>query len=343
MAKRVKYLSESEISKLLNDSDSETGESSFSSTSNSESDCSDDTEIYDYLDDNANDLSASDWQTDIKELPSLEFSANSGIYINSSEPVEKEIDFFNLFFTNEIIVDETNKFSKLIFEKSKTEPSSSKSQEPKCIAEVTGNEMRVFMSLIILMSIIKKPTIKMYFSSNPILSIPFFSSVMSRNRFLEILKCLHFTSKPDAKKLEKVNLVLEKLIKNFRALYIPEREISVDESFFPWKGRLGFRQYIPSKRSRYGIKIYKLCDSNSGYIWNCLVYTGKDTELTEPGALYGERVVKTLLADLENKGYNLYLDRFFVSPELAIHLLQKKHKYVWNCAKKQERHAKRFT
>ncbi|GBN48273.1 hypothetical protein AVEN_254575-1 [Araneus ventricosus] len=166
MAKRVKYPSESEISKLLNESDSETEESSFSNTSNSESDCSDDTEIIDYLDDSANDLSASDWQTDIKELPSLEFSANSGIYINSSEPVETEMDFLNLFFMNEIIeiiVDETNKFSKLIFEKSKIEPSSSKSQEPKCIAEVTGNEMRVFMSLIILMSIIKKPTIKMYF------------------------------------------------------------------------------------------------------------------------------------------------------------------------------------
>lgn len=93
---------------------------------------------------------------------------------------------------------------------------------------------------------------------------------------------------------------------------------------FSWKGRLGFRQYIPSKRSRYGIKTYKLCDSTSGYIWNCLVYTGKDTQLTEPGALYGERAVKTLLADLKNKGYNLYLDRFFLSSELASHLLQKK-------------------
>ncbi|GBO03268.1 hypothetical protein AVEN_161160-1 [Araneus ventricosus] len=100
MAKRIKYLSESEISKLLNESDSETGESSFSNTSDSESDCSDDTEIIDYLDNSANNLSASDWQTGIKELPSLEFSANSGIYINSSEPVEKEIDFLNLFFTN---------------------------------------------------------------------------------------------------------------------------------------------------------------------------------------------------------------------------------------------------
>ncbi|GBM19738.1 hypothetical protein AVEN_889-1 [Araneus ventricosus] len=144
MIKRVKYLSESEISKLINESDSETVESSFLNTSDSESDCSDDTEIVDYLDNSANNLSASDWQTDIKELPSLRFSANSGIYINSSEPVEKEIDFLNLFFTNliiEIIVDERNKFSKLIFEKSKTEPSSSKSQEPKCIAEVTGNEI----------------------------------------------------------------------------------------------------------------------------------------------------------------------------------------------------------
>ncbi|GFS83468.1 piggyBac transposable element-derived protein 4 [Nephila pilipes] len=55
-------------------------------------------------------------------------------------------------------------------------------------------------------------------------------------------------------------------------------------------GRLSFHQYIPSKQSWNGIKIYKLCDSNSGYIWNCLVYTGKDTEVTESGALYWEHV-----------------------------------------------------
>ena len=43
--------------------------------------------------------------------------------------------------------------------------------------------------------------------------------------------------------------------------------LSIDESLMLWKGRLGWRQYIPSKRARYGIKSYEICDSQSGYIW----------------------------------------------------------------------------
>jgi len=44
------------------------------------------------------------------------------------------------------------------------------------------------------------------------------------------------------------------------------RDISVDESLMLWKGQLGFRQYIPIKRARFGIKSYELCESGSGYI-----------------------------------------------------------------------------
>lgn len=110
------------------------------------------------------------------------------------------------------------------------------------------------------------------------------------------------------KKFGKVKHVIDLSIKKFKCLYIPERNISVDENLLPWKGRLGFRQYIPSKRARYGIKIYKLCESSTGYIWNALVYTGKDTEMSETTGLYGECAVKTLISDLLGKGYNLYLD-----------------------------------
>lgn len=95
----------------------------------------------------------------------------------------------------------------------------------------------------------------------------------------------------------------------------------MDESLLAWKWRSGFRQYIPSKRARYWIKIYNLSESSTGYVWNVLVYTGKDTEMSEITDLYGERAVKTLMSDLFGKGYNLYLDWFFASPHLASHLL----------------------
>lgn len=133
--------------------------------------------------------------------------------------------------------------------------------------------------MIILMGIIKKPNLKTYFTTNEMFATPFFNKVMPRDVFLNILKFLHFTSDKSAKKLGKLGLIIENLKNKFKRIYIPEENICIDESLFAWKGRLGFRQYVPSKRLRYGIKIYKLCESVSGYVWNFLIYCGKDTEM----------------------------------------------------------------
>jgi hypothetical protein len=37
---------------------------------------------------------------------------------------------------------------------------------------------------------------------------------------------------------------------------------------------LGYKQYIPKKRRRFGIKLYKLCDSK-GYAYDMIIYLGK--------------------------------------------------------------------
>jgi hypothetical protein len=40
---------------------------------------------------------------------------------------------------------------------------------------------------------------------------------------------------------------------------------------------LSFKQYIPLKAAKFGIKTYELCEANSGYLWSLVVYTGKST------------------------------------------------------------------
>lgn len=320
MAKRQRFLTESEISKIMNEPDSElSSDESINSLCFTDSNDSEMTEEYD-VNDPINAPRVSEWNSNISDLPNLNFSSDCGAKINSSNPLEKEVDYFNLFFSQDIIdliVEQTNKFAAFELEKDAQKPSTS-SAKSKSFANITINELRVFFALVLLMSIIRKPSIKLYFSTNPMFATPFFNNVMARNRFLAILRYLHF-SDTGSKKFEKVKPVIDLLIQKFKCLYVPERNISVDESLLAWKGRLGFRQYIPSKRARYGIKIYKLCESSTGYIWNALV--GKDTEMSETTGLYGERVVKSLMSGLLGKGYNLYLDRFFVSPDLAAHLL----------------------
>lgn len=69
--------------------------------------------------------------------------------------------------------------------------------------KVTSNELRIFFALVLLMSIIKKPPIKLYFS---LFATSFFNNLMARNRFLDISQYLYF-SDAGYKKFEKVKLV----------------------------------------------------------------------------------------------------------------------------------------
>ena len=88
---------------------------------------------------------------------------------------------------------------------------------------------------------------------------------MSGNRYqsISILEFLHFNGNtfydatdPDRDCLFKVRPLIEYLVKRLKEAYIPSREISTDEELMLWKGRPGFKQYIPNKRCRFGISAY---------------------------------------------------------------------------------------
>ncbi|XP_042871046.1 piggyBac transposable element-derived protein 4-like [Penaeus japonicus] len=88
-----------------------------------------------------------------------------------------------------------------------------------------------------------------------------------------------------------------------------------------WKGRLGFRQYIPSKRHRYGIKAFVLCDCQTGYILDIIPYTGKDTALDRHADVgVSGSVVLTMLGPYKGRGHIVYLDNWYSSPLLFSNL-----------------------
>ena len=116
------------------------------------------------------------------------------------------------------------------------------------------------------------------------------------------------------------------MLLNFQKTYTPSRDISVDESLMAYKGRLSWVQYIASKRARFGVKFYTLCESETGYIWNSILYTGKGTQFSAKYADYGVSTssVFSLIDALLEKGYCVTLDNFYTSPELLEILI--KHK-----------------
>ncbi len=105
---------------------------------------------------------------------------------------------------------------------------------------------------------------------------------------------------PNYNKLFKLGDIPEKLNKAFKEMYSPSRQLSLDEQMIGTKSRIGFLQYMPKKPKKFGIKLWALCESLSGYCLRYQIYTGKAAAGTEHGLAY--RVV-----------FDLFLGRRFLS------------------------------
>jgi len=104
---------------------------------------------------------------------------------------------------------------------------------------------------------------------------------MARARYYLILLFLHFTDnnkkgvdrKDDG--LWKLRDLFEIIRTKFSKFYNPSEHLAINEVIVKFKGRVLFKQYIPTKRKSFGIKMFKLCDS-TGYTYDMNVYLGKD-------------------------------------------------------------------
>ena len=80
-----------------------------------------------------------------------------------------------------------------------------------------------------------------------------------------------------------------------------------------FKGRLSFRQYMPAKPTKWGVKLWSLCESTTGYLHKFQVYTGKEV-VQEKGLSH--RVVIDMLSHLQNTNVRVFMDNFYTSPTL---------------------------
>ena len=80
-----------------------------------------------------------------------------------------------------------------------------------------------------------------------------------------------------------------------------------------YKGQLSFCQYLPSKPTKWGIKVWSLCESSTGYMSNFQVYTGREDN-QEKGLAY--RVVHDLTEPYHNTYIRCYMDNFFTGVDL---------------------------
>ena len=95
--------------------------------------------------------------------------------------------------------------------------------------------------------------------------------------------------------------------------------MSIDEAMINFRGRLAFRQFMPAKLTKYGIKVWMPSDPTNGYTNEFHVYTGKVQGRREVGL--SERVVCDLLR-IGNRHHIINVEKFFTSYDLIQRLLQ---------------------
>nr|XP_033331114.1 piggyBac transposable element-derived protein 4-like [Megalopta genalis] len=237
--------------------------------------------------------------------------------INCNDPFE----IYELFVTDSIIllmVQQTNKYAIQIGTDNKTKKHQS-SWTP-----VSIGEMKAFLGILLIMGVVQMPDIRLYWAENSIYGNDRIKRIMKRDRFLSILKHLHFADNETCRvedPLYKIRDFMKEILLAFKSTVTPGKTVVIDESMILWRGRLRFRQYIKGKRHKYGIKLYKLCLPN-GYTYGLDVYSGKSSITSTNGHSYD--VVEKLMNGLLFEDRIVYTDSYYTSVPLAKSLLQRR-------------------
>ena len=111
----------------------------------------------------------------------------------------------------------------------------------------------------------------------------------------------------------------------------PGLNIAIDEALILWKGKLLFKQFIRTKRSRFGIKVFFTCPGDTkwqGYCYKFKIYYGKEAEYNVPEAgaelSKSEVIVIDMMSGLLDCGRHVVTDNWYSSLRLARALLAKK-------------------
>ncbi|PIO15690.1 hypothetical protein AB205_0141030, partial [Aquarana catesbeiana] len=217
------------------------------------------------------------WESTTSAAPVLPpFTGQPGIQVETVDFTS--LDFYSLFFTEDLyrsIVDQSNLYAGQYIT---ANPQSSLAKDWK---PITVSEFKTFLGLSLDMGIVKMSMLRSYWSTDPIYHVPVFSASMTRARYKQILRFMHFNNNelchprgdPGYDRLYKIRLLVNHFNQRFADLFTPHQV----KSLIKFSSRLSFKQYLPSKRARYGVKMYKLCDRATGYTCGFMVYKGKDS------------------------------------------------------------------
>ncbi|XP_060846007.1 piggyBac transposable element-derived protein 4-like [Rhopalosiphum padi] len=171
----------------------------------------------------------------------------------------------------------------------------------------------------------------------------YFRAIMSEKLFSLLLRAVRFDDietrnvRRAIDKLAPIRTVFDDFVRRCKANYTVGENCTIDEMLEGFRGRCSFRQYIPNKPNKYGIKIQALVYSRTFYTSNMEVYVG-----TQPDGPFKcdnspSSIVKRLISPISKTGCNITMDNWYNSIPLANELLKNHNLTVMGTLRKNKR------
>lgn len=163
---------------------------------------------------------------------------------------------------------------------------------------------------------------------------PVFRATMSYERFAQLKSAMRFDDplrRDRNDKLAPVREIVDIFNTKLAEIYTPGPYLCIDEMLVEFHGRVAFRQYIPTKPGKFGVKIFWLTENLETpegvktIPLKCLVYIGEGTVSTgERDEAYSlaEAITMHLCRPFLGQGRNVTCDNYFTSFPLAERLLR---------------------
>ena len=123
-------------------------------------------------------------------------------------------------------------------------------------------------------------------------SCSIFPATMSLNCFSFVTRFLQFDGRSTRKEHKKHDKCacfrdfFEKVNESNTKARCPSPYLAIDETLYPYRGHINFKQYNPSKPAKYGMLYRSLCDSSVQYTYFTLPYASKPEDLNNEASKF---------------------------------------------------------
>ena len=243
-------------------------------------------------------------------------------------------DAFHVLFHTEmvqLIINRTN--AKIEYVRDNLPPYYNKSNKNCFVYPLDEREFYAYIGLLYARGLLGQSmhTYKMLFTETA--GHPVFSATMSKHRFSFLYAVLSFDDPEERRELWKndrfaavreLTVMFNERMKN---VLVPSEYLSIDETLYPMRHQINFRQYNPNKPAKYGLLYKSLNDARFPFTYQVIPYCGKPVEGAGPYYLTAtEDYVKQLVNSMainQMKGRNISMDRLYTSISTTKWLLER--------------------